>query len=196
MRLLTTPEVAKKLGVTVSRVQALIAEHRLPTQKIGRDFMVREEDLVLVSARQPGRTPAQLQLDYWTAFRDFLLKRGSFLTAPEPKAQRYMVLETTRGCRLAASLHIKDFQIWIDLTLGRNGKKYFERLEKDRDSIEEEIGADLEWVPRSDGVESWILIRKRADPADRDNWNLQHTWLCDNLERFSSTFRPRLTKMR
>lgn len=196
MRLLTTPEVAKKLGVTVSRVQALIAEHRLPTQKIGRDFMVREEDLVLVSARQPGRTPAQLQLDYWTAFRDFLLRRRSFLTAPEPKAQRYMVLETTRGCRLAASLHIKDFQIWIDLTLGRNGKKYFERLEKDRDSIEEEIGADLEWVPRSDGVESWILIRKRADPADRDNWNLQHAWLCDHLERFSSAFRPRLTKMR
>jgi len=142
MKILTTPEVAKKLGVSVSRVQALIAEHRLPAQKIGRDFMVREEDLILVSARQVGRTPARLQLDYWIAFRDFLSRRGSFLGPPEPKAQRYMILETTRGCRLAASLHLKDCQIWVDLTLGPKGKKYFDRLEKDKDAIEEEIGEE------------------------------------------------------
>jgi excisionase family DNA binding protein len=196
MKLLTTPEVAKKLGVTVSRVQALIKERRLPAQKLGRDFMVREDDIILVSDRKVGRTPAQLQLDYWSAFRDFVLSESSFLKPPPPKAQRYMVLETTRGCRLAASLHIKDCQIWVDLTFGRNAKKYFERLEKDRDSIEEEIGSELEWVPRSEGVESWVLIRKRADPADQDNWYLQHRWLCDNLERFSRVFRPRLLKLR
>jgi excisionase family DNA binding protein len=176
MKLLTTPEVAKKLGVTVSRVQALITEHRLPVQKLGRDFMVQEEDLILVSARQAGRTPAQLQFDYWTAFGNFVVGKGSFLKPHEPKAQRYMVLETTRGCRLAASLHIKDCQIWVDLTLGRDGKKYFERLEKDKDSIEEEIGVEVEWVPRSEGVESWILIRKRADPADQKDWRVQHAW--------------------
>lgn len=196
MKLLTTPEVAKKLGVTVSRVQALITEHRLPAQKLGRDFMVREEDLILVSARQAGRTPAQLQLDYWTAFRNFVLSKGSFLKPPEPKAQRYMVLENTRGCRLAASLHIKDCQIWVDLTFGRNGKKYFERLEKDRESIEKGIGAEIEWVPRSEGVESWILVRKRADLTDRVDWARQHSWLCDKLERFSTVFRPKLIKMR
>ena len=196
MKLLTTPEVAKKLGVTVSRVQALINEHRLPAQKLGRDFMVREEDLILVSARQAGRTPARLQFDYWSAFRNFLINNNSFLNPPEPKAQRYMVLETTRGCRLSASLHIKDFQIWVDLTFGRNRKKYFERLEKDRESIEEEIGLEVEWVPRAEGVESWILIRKRADPADRDDWARQHAWLRESLEGFSRSFRPRLTKLR
>ena len=158
--------------------------------------MVREEDLVLVSVRQPGRTPAQLQFDYWTAFRDLLLSRRHFLNPPEPKAQRYMVLETIRGCRLASSLHIKDSQIWVDLTFGRNSKKYFERFERDSDSIEKEIGAELEWVPRSGAVESWILIRKRADLTDLDDWKLQHKWLCEKLEKFSRTFRPRLMKLR
>ena len=196
MRLLTTPEVAKKLGVTVSRVQALINEHRLPAQKLGRDFMIREGDLRLVSTRQAGRTPARVQLEYWIAFGDFIRRKHSFLNPPNPKAQRYMVLETTRGCRFAASLHIKDSQIWVDLTFGRNAKKHFERLEKERDSIEKEIGAELEWVPRSEGVESWILIRMSADPTDRSDWPRQHTWLCETLERFSSVFRPRLLKLR
>jgi excisionase family DNA binding protein len=194
VKLLTTPEAANKLGVTVSRVQALIAEHRLPAQKLGRDFMVREEDLRLVSARQAGRTPARIQLDYWTAFADYLRRRKSFLSPPEPKAQRYMVLETIRGCRLAVSLHLKDSQIWVDLTFGRNAKRYFDRLERERDSIEQEIGSELEWVPRSEGVESWILIRMSADPNDRDDWDQQHSWLLDKLERFSKAFRPRLLR--
>lgn len=196
MRLLTTPEVAKKLGVTVSRVQALINEHRLPAQKLGRDFMVREDDLRLVSARQAGRTPARVQLEYWTTFGNFCRGRYSSLDPPDPKAQRYMVLETIRGCRLAASLHIKDSQIWVDLTFGRNAKRYFDRLDKERDSIEQEIGSELEWLPRSEGVESWILIRKSADPTDRADWVRQHSWLCDKLERFSGAFRPRLMRMK
>jgi excisionase family DNA binding protein len=196
VKLLTTPEAASKLGVTVSRVQALIAEHRLPAQKLGRDFMVREEDLRLVSARQAGRTPARIQLDYWTAFAEYLRRRKSFLNPPDPKAQRYMVLETTRGCRLAASLHLKDSQIWVDLTLGRGAKRYFDRLEKDRDAIERQIGAELEWVPRSQGVESWILIRMRADATDRSDWARQHAWLLGYSEAFSRVFRPKLLKFR
>ena len=55
MRLLSTPEVADRLGVTVSRVQALIWAGRLPAQKVGRDYVIREEDLRLVKDRKPGR---------------------------------------------------------------------------------------------------------------------------------------------
>jgi excisionase family DNA binding protein len=196
MRLLTTPEVAKRLGVTVSRVQALINDHRLPAQKIGRDFMVREDDLVLVSSRPVGRTPAQLQLDYWTIFGSFVLLQSSFLKPPPAKAQGHMILKTMRGCRLAASLHIKDRQIWVDLTFGRDSKRYFQLLEKNHDSIEEQIGFELEWVPRPEGVESWILVRKRANPADRGDWARQHAWLYEKLEKFSTVLLPKLSKLR
>lgn len=158
--------------------------------------MVRAEDLRLVSARQPGRTPARIQLDYWTAFAEYLRRKKSDLKSPEAKAKRFMIVDTMRGCELAASLHLKDSQIWVDLTLSRGAKTYFERLEKDRDTIEREIGTDLEWVPRSEGLESWILIRTCADPADRKDWPRQHEWLADKLERFSKAFRPRLLKLK
>lgn len=54
---LTTKEVAEKLGVSVGRVQQLIAEGRLPATKIGQTNLVREDDLKLVQERKTGRPP-------------------------------------------------------------------------------------------------------------------------------------------
>ncbi|OLE51284.1 MAG: hypothetical protein AUG51_23975 [Acidobacteria bacterium 13_1_20CM_3_53_8] len=55
--LLTTPQVAERLGVTVRRVQALIKAGRLPSQQYGRDHLIKEKDLALVAERKPGRPP-------------------------------------------------------------------------------------------------------------------------------------------
>jgi len=55
MKLLTTNEVAERLGVTVARVQKLIWDGRLPATKMGRDYVIQEEDLKLVEDRKPGR---------------------------------------------------------------------------------------------------------------------------------------------
>jgi excisionase family DNA binding protein len=57
MNLLTTKEVSKRLGVTVTRVQAMISSGRLPAAKIGRDYIIQEADLKLVADRKPGRPP-------------------------------------------------------------------------------------------------------------------------------------------
>ena len=55
MNLLTTKQVAERLGVTIKRIQAMIRDERLPAQKFGRDYMIKESDLRLVQDRRPGR---------------------------------------------------------------------------------------------------------------------------------------------
>lgn len=55
MDFLTTNQVAEKLGVSLRRVQALVTSGRLPAQKIGRDYLIREKDLKLVEERKVGR---------------------------------------------------------------------------------------------------------------------------------------------
>ena len=55
MKLLTTKEVAEKLGVSVLRVQQLIWNGRLPAEKLGRDYVIKEDDIKLVADRKPGR---------------------------------------------------------------------------------------------------------------------------------------------
>jgi excisionase family DNA binding protein len=58
MKLLSTSEAAVKLGVTVGRVQQLIWDGLLPAQKVGRDYVIKEDDLKLVeNRRKAGRPP-------------------------------------------------------------------------------------------------------------------------------------------
>jgi excisionase family DNA binding protein len=57
MKLLTTKQVAERLGVSIGRIHQLINEGRLPAEKVGRDYVIREEDLKLVESRKVGRPP-------------------------------------------------------------------------------------------------------------------------------------------
>ena len=57
--ILTTPEVAERLGVSIRRVQALISAGRLPSQQYGREHLIKESDLKLVEVRKRGRPPKQ-----------------------------------------------------------------------------------------------------------------------------------------
>ena len=59
MNLLSTKEVAEKLGVSVQRVQAMVKAGRLPAQMIGGTYIIKESDLKLVEDRKPGRPPKQ-----------------------------------------------------------------------------------------------------------------------------------------
>ncbi len=57
MNQLTAQQVAERLGVTVRRVQAMVADGRLPATRFGRALVIRESDLSLVADRAPGRPP-------------------------------------------------------------------------------------------------------------------------------------------
>jgi excisionase family DNA binding protein len=54
MNLLTTQQAAERLGISQPRIYQLISEGRLPAQKVGRDYVINEEDLRLAENR-PGR---------------------------------------------------------------------------------------------------------------------------------------------
>jgi excisionase family DNA binding protein len=56
-KLLSTTEVAKRLGITVPRVQTFIWEERLPAIRVGRSYAIDEDDLKFVADRKVGRPP-------------------------------------------------------------------------------------------------------------------------------------------
>jgi excisionase family DNA binding protein len=57
MEWLTTRQVAEKLGVSDTRVRAMIKAGQLPVQKFGHIHMINEDDLKLVENRKVGRPP-------------------------------------------------------------------------------------------------------------------------------------------
>jgi excisionase family DNA binding protein len=58
MKLLSTQQAADKLRISQPRIYQLISEGRLPAQKVGRDYVINEDDLKLVEDRpKVGRPP-------------------------------------------------------------------------------------------------------------------------------------------
>lgn len=59
MKTLTVTDTATRLGISSRRVLALISSGRLPAEKLGPIYTVKESDLKLVEDRKPGRPPKQ-----------------------------------------------------------------------------------------------------------------------------------------
>ncbi len=59
--LITTTEVAGRLGINQSRVRQLILAGDLPARKFGRDWVIDEEDLARYEKQRPpvGRPPKE-----------------------------------------------------------------------------------------------------------------------------------------
>ena len=55
MKIITTTEAAKRLGVTPTRVRALIEAKRLKAFKYGREWLIDPKDLEAVKVRKVGR---------------------------------------------------------------------------------------------------------------------------------------------
>jgi excisionase family DNA binding protein len=64
-RLLTVPEVAERLGLSIAMVRRYCAQGKLPAQKLGRDWAVRRQDIERFAAapRHTGR-PNQAAASY------------------------------------------------------------------------------------------------------------------------------------
>jgi excisionase family DNA binding protein len=58
-QLLSTTQVAARLGVSVARVQTFIWEGRLAAIKVGRAYAIDEDDLKSVENRKTGRPPTK-----------------------------------------------------------------------------------------------------------------------------------------
>lgn len=55
MTILSTAEAAEKLNLSTVRIRQLITGGRLPAKKVGRDYIIDEENLKLVMERRNGR---------------------------------------------------------------------------------------------------------------------------------------------
>jgi excisionase family DNA binding protein len=54
-KLLTTKDVAAKLGISDTRVRQIIISGKLPAQKFGNVLLIQESDLKLLENRTVGR---------------------------------------------------------------------------------------------------------------------------------------------
>jgi len=143
-------------------------------------------------AKNPDLTPTkQLQLKYWTKFRDFLLESNSILRPQKPLPQSWTNFALGRAhFGISASVNTRDNRIGVGIGLsGPNAKLHFAILQQGKEAIESRIGDKLLWTNSSDNKTCGIsLFKEVQDFTDQENWPEQYKWLQRKLEAFHGTF--------
>jgi Domain of unknown function (DUF4268) len=144
----------------------------------------------------------ELQLSFWTAFRDFVARQHTPIRATKPLPQNWMNIAIGRsGFGLAAVASLWDSvaesyetnEVRAEFTLtGAQAKAYLTVLEADKVAIETEIGQPLLWHNPADTRSARIYVRRTANLRDRNSWPELHAWLLKRLEEFRSAFAKRV----
>lgn len=139
----------------------------------------------------------QLQLEFWQAFKLFVVEKSKILRPRKPRPQHWTTY-AIGGSEFGLTAYVDTTKKVIRVSLvirGENAKTYFKLLEKEKAQIESEIGDPLDWRELPDGIYSTIDLRLSADIAEKSQWSVQQTWLCTKLEAFHKAFAQRIKSL-
>mgnify|MGYP006293499425 CR=1 FL=1 len=136
----------------------------------------------------------QLQLDFWTAFRDRLLEANVVASAHTPRPQYWFDVSLGRsGIHLACTANTYEGKIGVRVYISnQRADKALPQLMDQREEIENELGFGLEWDPNKDARDKTIVVHRDADLQDRSQWDEYLNWLVDTTARMRRVFKPRV----
>lgn len=140
----------------------------------------------------------QLQLRFWTAFRDYMESKGSFIRCQKPSPQQWTSHAIGRsGVHLNSIVSIRNSEtnlhepeIRVELCLyGRNAKLEFAALFERREELEKALGFVLTWY-NPERKQLRIYTRQGADFLNEQLWAQHFEWLRQRLEAMHKVFAP------
>lgn len=139
------------------------------------------------------------RLEFWTVFRDFMLEQNTPLKSQKPSSEYWTDFAIGRSYfHLSAVVGMRDGYLGVMLILtGPHAKTHYHLLHSQREAIEAQIGAPLEWRELPDNKRSDVsLFRRNVDPTNREHWLEYHHWLYEGLSAFYHAFVPRIRDLK
>lgn len=141
----------------------------------------------------------QLQLKFWTAFKQHMEAKGSFVRCQKPFPQHWSNHAIGRsGVHLTSIVSlwnsetgVKGPEIRAELYMdGPNAKQEFAALEKQKDDIEKALGFPLTWHNPENKAMCRLYTRQNADFLNEAQWPQHFEWLRQRLETMHKVFGP------
>ena len=137
----------------------------------------------------------QMQLDYWTSFNDILTERRSPIKTRKPLPQHWQEFSFNAGIgTISPNATINTRERVIEATFLASGPDrltIFQKLEQQKDTIEQAIAMELNWRELPGQKSSQITARRvNSDLSDRASWPAMQAWHADTLEAFHRCFVP------
>ena len=139
----------------------------------------------------------KLQLEYWTALRNYLYENSTILKPQKASPKHWMNFAIGRSYfHMSSIINTQQNTIGVVLVIkGEDAKAHFNLLLQDREVIDAELTEPVDWKEMPDKKESRIKIIQNSDPWDKGSWDAQHKWLKDKLEEFHNAFSKRIQSL-
>jgi hypothetical protein len=141
----------------------------------------------------------QLQLKFWTAFKQFMEDGGSFVRCQKPAPQHWTNHAIGRSgvhlCSIVSLWNsetgVKGPEIRAELYMdGPNAKQEFGALEKQKEAIEKALGFELTWHNPENKAACRLYTRQNADFLNEALWPQHFAWLRQRIETMHKVFGP------
>ena len=128
------------------------------------------------------------QLDFWSKFNEYALTKETRLKLRKPRPENvYIISIGSSTAHIDLTINSVDNIITCELHI-RHSKELFNSLYSDREKIEAEVGASLDWMELPERKASRIRITHSADIDDPTKWQEYFAWLLQEAEKFHKAF--------
>lgn len=147
----------------------------------------------------------QLQLEFWTQFKEVLAARAAKYRASKPRPRYWLPIRIGKsGVHLAGvasmwnsqagSYDTNELRAELVFT-GRRADRRFNVLVPHKGAIESEVGNGLTWLSPADTMKRRIYARRDANLNDKSKWPEYHLWLADKLDALHKVFLARAPEL-
>lgn len=151
------------------------------------------------SSRESARmaataTPTKLlQQKFWIGWLGHLDANKSSIRPQKPGPKHWLNISLGRsGVHMAAIVNSRESRLGLEVYINhQDSKKYFAQLREQRQSIEAQLGFELDWRELPDKNACRIIILKPDSPLDDEAaWPQYFSWLTDTTHKMDNVFRP------
>lgn len=138
----------------------------------------------------------QLQLEYWTEFREFLNETTTLLKPQKPAPCHWLNFSIgTSTAHTYAFVDTVSHRIGVRLQLHKHPDRLdlFDHLESQKGQIEAGIGFGIVWEKKPEKHTSYLTVNNTSfSPEEKETWKAQFDWLRKTLESFRKHIPPAL----
>lgn len=152
------------------------------------DYMIGmvEKETEEKSAQRKKRDIAQLRREFWTQTLERLsaLRISRFDNSSTSKENFWLGSATgisSCGLNLIFSKKFVRVELYLSRPRVEDNKWLFDKLESQKQQIENRFGAALYWQRLDRKIASRISVTEQFDGSDRENWPDMIDWLCEHI---------------
>lgn len=139
----------------------------------------------------------EFQQKFWHELKEYMENNKTFLKLRKPYPQHWYSIAVGRSnFEIALTINSVKKRLGCEICItGKNSKKAFTLLKKDKDEIESELGEKLEWQELLGRKYSRIVLFTEGDIYKTEQWEEYFQWFQKHAEKFHKIFSERIKNL-